>query len=71
MQYIVAGSNRTISFYYRNAQGEYFGSVARRRDRSWTPGELDLVMFDQQHPARAFTASSLMFHRIRFLPDAK
>jgi hypothetical protein len=71
MQYIVAGSNRTISFSYRNAQGEYFGSVARRRDRSWTPGELDLVMFDQQHPARAFTASSLMFHPIRFLPDAK
>jgi hypothetical protein len=66
VQFVLPGGNRRgVIYNFRDAKGEYFGSSSVRFDRSWSPGELDLVLYSPDNPERSYTASSFVFHRIR------
>jgi len=63
------GTERSVRYDFRDARGEYFGSTHVRTDKSWRPGEFDLVLYSPDNPERSFTASSLFFHRIRRIEE--
>lgn len=66
VQFIAPGGTRASVIYnFRDAKGEYFGSSSARFDKTWPPGELDLVLYSPHNPDRSYTASSFFFHRIR------
>jgi hypothetical protein len=68
VQFIMPGGTRKGVIYdFRDGKREYFGSSSLRFDKSWSPGELDLVLYSPDNPERSYTASSFFFHRIRRL----
>ncbi len=62
---IPQGDARSVRYDFKDAKGAYFGGTHMRTDKSWRPGEFDLLLYSPENPDMAFTASSLFFHRIR------